>query len=401
MKLQPLSKSKYGDFLKCPWKAHALKNLGFEDKWGGAADMGIEMHDIVARILAGEITEEQGFGLASSPEVRWLVKRALELSLVQSDNVQLEHRVKIDKKGKITDLESKAMAHGILDIIEPDEGSGILRVDDWKSGKWEKDNEFERHLYAGVLAHALFPDYPKIRFNLIFVRSGNILTSDYAYAKKGDVTITAPDGSITVMSDPKGGMLAWIQAIVRRIEHTPAKPNPGAHCTNWYGSPCVFHGFECPLSSKLPATTHAALPDYEGYKKGFLMLKDHPDTITDPELVSDGYFAATQLEAAIRAVKHNAEEWSRINGSFKIGDSVFGWHDKPSYQVDEAFVLKTLIDAGVPYEDIARCVNVSKTSISKLSKKNYAEIRDALEALAITKVNKSRFGAIESKGELE
>jgi hypothetical protein len=58
MFLQPLSKSTYSTFEKCPWKAHAHKNLGIPSESSPAAELGVKAHELIAAILKGEISKE-------------------------------------------------------------------------------------------------------------------------------------------------------------------------------------------------------------------------------------------------------------------------------------------------------------------------------------------------------
>jgi len=402
MILQPLSKSKYEVFLKCPWKAHALKNLGLEDSWGQPAADGIETHDLLEGVLSERISEPMALEMASSDEVRSLFAKGVMLSpVVDKERALFENRVSIDKKGNITTDAKKSIAHGILDIVEPIPSKEIVVVSDWKTGKYQKDNIFERHLYGGMLAHAMFPEYSTVHFNLIFVRSGDVLHSEYKFSKKDkELLITSPSGKTEFLCDNKSPLLAWLEAIIRKIRTTPARPNPGQHCVKWYGTPCVFHGAECPLSQRLPATTHEILPDYKEYKEAFFAMRDHSDIINSADTAARAYFAATQLENAAKVVKQNAAQWTDRNGPFQIGDTMYGWHESDVNTVDTGFVIQTMLDSGMSVEEIGRVASISKTSIERLPIK-YNELKALLLGLGVSKESKRKFGPVKMKGEIK
>jgi len=400
MRLLPLSKSKYAVFLKCPWKAHALKNLGFQETTTLAAEQGIEAHAHLANILSGLTTVDDALQACSSEDVKYFVRQGLKLNPIRNhSNALLEKTISINKKGNPTDNIHKAIAHGILDVIDPDPEEDTLYVYDWKTGKWEYDSVFERNLYAGVLAHAMFPHLKKIKFSLIFLRSEHFVTSEYIFSNKDkEVTIVGPTGELELLSSNKNPILEWLSTILRKIKTTPAKPNPGSHCLNWYGAPCAFHGAECPLSDKLPATTNDLLPDYQDFKRAFFLLKETPDAISDSHIVALGYFAATQLESAAKAVKNNVEAWATRNGSFMVGDSEFGWHNIEVNEVDKISALQQMLESNISIEDIANAINISKTSLSRIPKRLYPGLRDSIIASTVTTTTKHRFGPIK-KGE--
>jgi hypothetical protein len=72
--LQPLSKSTYQTFESCPWKAHCHKNLGIKSESGPAAEMGIKVHELIAKILTGEIKYDDIDIFAETEEMATLTK---------------------------------------------------------------------------------------------------------------------------------------------------------------------------------------------------------------------------------------------------------------------------------------------------------------------------------------
>jgi hypothetical protein len=92
---------------------------------------------------------------------------------------------------------------------------------------------------------------------------------------------------------------------------------------------------------------------------------------------------------------HRIEEWSKTNGNIDIGGHRYGWKNTNTNDVDTEFVLEQLIKADIPLEDIAKVVNISKTSIAKLPKKKYGDLRDTLETFGVSTVaGKPRFGEL-------
>lgn len=76
MLLTPLSKSTWTNFEKCPWKAHAHKNLKIKSEYGLAAEIGVKAHELIAGVLKDEIPFEDIDLFAETPEISDLVKAA-------------------------------------------------------------------------------------------------------------------------------------------------------------------------------------------------------------------------------------------------------------------------------------------------------------------------------------
>jgi hypothetical protein len=387
MKLDPLSKSSYKRFLTCPWKAHAVKNLGFEESYGPAAAWGVEFHELIAKVLQKELTLEQALPKARDDEMAAMLDRTL--ILLPNFRGKAEEHVLVDKNGKRTDKEEKAIVHGYLDVMIQEDDETALVID-WKTGRWEQDDVFERHLYAGMLARAIFPKVRAIRFQLRFTRSGNILESIYTWEDKNNLHILAPDGSESTMYDVKGPMNAWIAGIRNAIRQTKAEPRPGEWCVKNYGKKCDFNGNICPLSQNADKALEAFVMQKDPIQ-ALMAARNGVITQSTAGLV---YQAIGQMESVLENVKDAVKNWSKENGNFKVGDSEYGWFNRKVYSVDEAFALETLFEAGLSYAEIAKVVNLSKTSLGRLSKRNYPELIEALQFAIDRKDGPPTFGAI-------
>jgi hypothetical protein len=385
VRLDPLSKSTYKNWLKCPWKAHAHKNLGLVDVSGPAALNGQEFHYLLAEALSGRMTLERAIAAASIEEIGWWLENTMRwLPFLPDQPLLLEEHIVIDKKGKRLDSKDKeqGIAHGILDVIVEENEDQILVVD-WKSGRWVQDDQFERHNYAGLLAHAAFPDARVIRFQLQFVRFQSTLESIYTFEDERNVHILEPNGKELKLYDQRGPLLAWIAAIRNRIRQTKCEPRPGAHCTNWFGRPCIFNGYECPLSENLPAV----MDDFVLTNDPVAALK----AIKNQEAVTSknaglALQAIQQMQSVLERVEGQVKDWSKEHGDFAMGQSRYGWGKRKKYEVDKAYILRALFESDLTYNEIAKAVNISKSSIDKLPA-GFADLKEAIEALGINELD--------------
>lgn len=312
-------------------------------------------------------------------------------------DLKVEEYVCVDKNGKRTDDPEKAILHGYMDVLCDLPGKNTTLIVDWKSGRWEKDNEFERHKYA-LLGRAVYPQNDNVIFQLFFLRTGHVLETQYRWDKTGKSCTIMHNGgpSNTVYGDKKDPILEYFNVRIQRINRTAPKPRPGKHCEKWYGKPCQCLGVECPLSANLPnVVEELAGTESELVASLFLDLIQNPAAEMSKEEVALAFYASAGLKKNLNSVNDAIQEWSRINGTFQLGDSTYGWFNKDEYTVDEPFALETLVEAGLPYDVIAKCVNISKTSLGKLSKKQYPALVETLNEWAITsQKGKPKFGVI-------
>jgi hypothetical protein len=128
----------------------------------------------------------------------------------------------------------------------------------------------------------------------------------------------------------------------------------------------------------------------------FFRAKDAADYLAlSANEASLAYDAVLQLEAGIKEVEKRLKHWSSANGSINLHEESYGWRDETAWVIDKSEVLRVLYDAGLQWEDIAKAVNISKSSIEKLPQK----LQDAKDLLTATAklTTKKRFGLIAAK----
>jgi hypothetical protein len=166
---------------------------------------------------------------------------------------------------------------------------------------------------------------------------------------------------------------------------TELHANPGRHCTHWYGKPCQFFGKECPLNdNKLISNDLPAILDNNKYSKA---LQDFDNGLPlTTETAGDCYYAIQQMQHFLSQAEKKIEHWSENHGPIKVGKSSFGWKNTYKYEVDKTYALETILDQEFPMDILPKIVSISKSSIAKLSKKKYGDLRELLETFAIAPV---------------
>lgn len=361
-----------------------FKNMGIESETSEAAQTGVDCHQLIADVLLGKVPEDAIDIFAQNEDVAYLTKEALNNFPRPTDesgaiaNYFVEQKIMADKNGNITDIKSEAIVHGFMDLTWRINATKA-KTRDWKSGAWEKINKPESHLYA-VLTRAIFPGITEVEFELCFLKSGHILTTTYEW-RDNYCHITYPDGTDEDIYSDYDPVLEYWNVRIKQIEDTPCIPVPGNHCTRWYGKPCQFLNKGCPLN-EIDPKHNAGLPvGFKGpeYSKALAsIIKDEPIT---NELASNGLYAIMRMEEYLKHAKNRIMDWSKDNGSIRIGNNVYGWTNRVVYDVDSQFAISTLIEHEVPFEDWP--VNISRTSISKLPKRKYKEVREILETFAV------------------
>ncbi len=360
----PLSKSTYAIAAVCPFKAYAHKVLKIPAETTDAAKNGTEVHRLWGLVLSGHIGVERAMAVAPNDEVKELIREAILREPIPWEDRQV-FELKLCMEGFI----------GYLDRCGINPTTGEWFVEDLKTGSYEYDDEFERDLYtylywrhAGVRA---------VKFYRFFCRTGTV--QEFFYPA---------EHLETVVKDK-------LQKALEYIVNTDPIPKPGLHCENWYGAPCRFLGKECPASEFVPVVADKFMPSTANdLGKAFLDVF-HGD-IT-PEKASKAYLASQQLKQACERVIDEIKNFTRDNGPIEVGGQLLGWQERKSYDVDKEFVLKTLLDADVPVEDIARVVSISKTSIGRLPK-YWGKLKNQLWTLAVTETeSEPKFGKIKEK----
>lgn len=253
-KATPASKTSIGDFQFCPWFYHATRVLGVKKEFGMAAMNGISAHKLISQVILGELDIPEALVQAPNTQVRnfltqtnhyWPLEHMREE--FARNHLTTEETVYVSEAGNRIKSRAKALCMGIVDIaIKP--SNGVAYITDWKSGKWVKDDEFERDLYAGLLGPVMFPECEEIVFTLRYIQSGDELVSRYRFSKtKGTIIVKDPDGGISVRAGIDNPILERVRGIVDDIKAAEPAPKPGPHCKKHYGSPCqLYSDGSCP-----------------------------------------------------------------------------------------------------------------------------------------------------------
>lgn len=253
----PVSKSQIASFLTCPWLWYAFKILKIKQEIGLPAMIGIWTHDLIQEIIVDGLSWSEAFAKAQRKEVGdlltlantwWPLGDLREKYL--AGNLIVEEQLYATRKGKGVKTPRSAIVTGVVDLAE--DAGRIVYIDDWKTGAWEKDNDLERNIYAGILAPAKFPKAQEVVFTLRFIQTGHTLQSTYQFSKSGHTCIvTDPNGDVIVRAAQENPFLQDIKEIVAQIEAAKPTPKHGVHCKKQYGSPCQFYADgSCPYWEK-------------------------------------------------------------------------------------------------------------------------------------------------------
>jgi len=387
MLLKPLSKSTKSNFDICPRRAWEFKCNGAEPIFSQPAANGQEVHGLWGRALLGEDASTVATS-ASNHEVSDLFYRALLATPTRkSVTSTFEQYITADRSGVLCALDD-AWVHGYLDRIDHDVWENTAYVDDLKTGKFEKDDRDERHIYAGILTKALYPDIERVVFTRIFARSGNCPAWIYAW-ERGRLVVTGPLGDIEVFASHADNPLVplYLEVILQQIDQTEPNPRPGRHCISMYGQACQFLGAECPGGLDLPQILKPTLPTQRNLGTAFLEIGRTAKTdITSvrPEVAADALAAVLQLKAATKNVEEKIKTWANENGDIVVDGDTYGWRETTKAEVDKSKVLDTLLGLGFAPSQIADIINISFTSLSRLSKRRYGDVRDLLLTSAVT-----------------
>lgn len=247
MNLLPLSKSTYQDFNRCPQYAYNRKIKKIQPPVGVAALKGVQYHKIISDIIKGASIRES-LKKATYPEVSdWLnltlVNRPIRKKFMNADS---EAKVLATRNLDVVYSQEEADLIGIMDVIWFDPNSKCMHILDFKTGRYENDNEIERHMYA-ALGKALQPAAKTIIFELYFVQSNRSLMSAYSWSSGDKVMVVrAPNNEITISREDINPLILWANNVLEEVEENDGTPKPGAHCKNWFGAECFYLQEHCP-----------------------------------------------------------------------------------------------------------------------------------------------------------
>lgn len=369
--LLPVSKSSMAMGRKCLKHLHNKKVLKIPDGDTIAASIGRDVHEWRAKILPGATSLETALAEISDPETTDLLCQTIAKSVYPYEpNQKLEIHYQ------------NPQFHGYIDRCG--RVNNRLFAEDLKTGRWEDDDEQERDLYSVLAWDALAtPEDKEMVFVRFFCRSGN--HHEFIYTPEG-------------IEDARERTLL----AVAELEAAEPIPNPGAHCLNWYGRPCGYHGTEhCPLAADVPALVDATLPvEMAAIGQAFMAIyRGDFDAEIPPTIASLALQGVHQIEAAAKIVKETLKSWAETNGPIEVGDKdKFGWYPVSDYEVNKTFALQVMLGSQMPTEEIAKTINLSKAAIERISKRRYPELRQSILDLAVTRSGgtKRRFGKIKA-----
>lgn len=448
----PCTKSFWSDCQQCPWKAfqhkvHKIKSRTTKGAWIGRATHSKVTNIRRGRLILDQFMADPAFFLDSRlldvhDEIAEMVQRAftsdpIVLTETEKERVLYEQYFAIDDRAQpgkehredYHDQESiwppptvtkknlrESFANGALDrLILRDNGSVI--VDDLKTERGQSDNIFERILYV-LGAKATYPGATVVTFGRHYLRTGTYVEWKYEFQnEKGKHTCieTTPEGEkITHGPFGQNPLLVYLKDFVTKIEQMEPRATPGPHCESWYGEPCQFLGNECPAAEELPAVIQTSLLDTAEppgpvdaetlCKSEFLkaIAQRREGFVLTKEQAAWAYSAFIQFQGFTKALEAAIKEWSRDNGTFRVGATDYGWFTVPENAVDRECALSEMLRS-MTVEEIAGVISISKSSINtKISKRKYPELREFLLSMAVSEVDsKPKFGALKNveKGE--
>ncbi|MFA5187470.1 MAG: hypothetical protein WC551_13405 [Patescibacteria group bacterium] len=416
-----ITKSFVSNLLICPLLALEQKR-GLRTESGPAGLIGSATHKWAAAVESGQITLDEfvsradellsDFEPAEREDITSLVRVASigdPIPREHKNNLQVEQKFAISDKGKLVDYWDKAaLWRGIKDIsfVMPD---GIVHTKDYKTERQPKDLAEERYSY--VLSDiAGNPKATKFQFARHYLRTQQYMVWHYEVkrGKSWAITETHPDGIVTTHG-PMGQnpFLFYCKGTQNNINKMEPIPIPGPHCDSWFGGPpCPLKGTTCPLAADVPAVVDAVVtdPDIETPSALLRNLADPSKEVAiNASVASWAYTSCNQLEGFIKAVKKRIEGWSKEkgpNGVFDIGGMPHGWFTSTVNEVDALFALTELLRSEMPLEDVVKALSISKTSLSKISKRKHGELREMLLKMAVKEVeSKPKFGALKNLSE--
>jgi hypothetical protein len=396
----PITKSFLADLARCPWKAFQHKALRVPSRSGPAAADGKEGHGLVEGIRRQEITLSNVSELASTEEIAALVNQAIAMTTPSSHTDLIEQWIGIDHDGNVVNSRQDAIAHGYIDRIIYSPGATHITIEELKFGRKRTDDTKERDIYTR-LTRAKFPEMAEIRFQRVWVRLR--LIDQWVYTFDGPaVTIVEsynrPHNALILRSEPDA-LLDYIRSCVDVVKKMDPVPIPGDWCENWYGEPCQFLGIDCPLANRLPQLSHNRdmITDQAVGNAVKQVLSGVPLDQIDKHTAALSLYGIAHLKALLKWGESRVAERARDLGPIEINGERYGWYTQEQHTVDnKPWVMKTMLDH-MPIEDVCNAINISPSSLKKISKRKYSAIRDSILSLGITTVGtKPKFGKLDN-----
>jgi hypothetical protein len=423
MHVKRYTKSLDFNFRLCSFAANEFHNNGAKRTSSQIAEDSSELHYLREQVGNGIIDLETAVEEASCEDVSTGLRNAIARDPYwHFTNLRYEAWFALGPrgsliKGKNKDKQRKELAVGKIDRIGPipitavksadvspllhDPSKKVLLIEDMKYG-WatDKDDESERHTYV-LGGMTLFPGFDIAIFSYYYPRFGQGLSVEWVYElrDKTQFFIIPPKGygePVELTGRKQNPLLEFVQERVEVMQATEPTPTPGEHCNNWAGSgePCQFNGNNCPLAEHVPAviegTSQPAITKQDilnapkdkapglaflARKYGYISNDD-----VDEEIGSLILLGSFQLTAAgngeIKDLQKIAKEKNLV---FTIGETKYGYFQSEEKTIDVVFFLDWLLSMeGVTTADIAKGINVSESSLKKLSKRKLGDTKQRI-----------------------
>jgi hypothetical protein len=320
------------------------------------------------QIRSGDTDVRTALAQASSPEVSELTAKSIANSIYQ--DIQDEKHEQYYHNGYV---------HGYVDRVG--RIGDKLFVEDLKTGRFESDDVVERDIYSVLVWDAeSTPEDKELMFVRFFCRTGN--HDEFHYSK-------------TDIEEARQNIIG----IVDEVRNSTPEPTPGDHCLHWYGRQCEFLSTDCPLAKDVPSLVESTVPvGLAAVGQAFMSIYQGGLNLSqvDGHTASLALQGVHQLKAASKMVEETLKAWADENGSIEVGGARYGWQKAADYEVDKAFALETMLRGHMSIDEIADIIGLSKTTIEKMPKRKYGEIRDTILNMGVSKVSagKRKFGKI-------
>jgi len=390
MELTPLSKSRYGVWEKCHWRAASEYIDKIRPAAGPAAALGRKLHALRRRVLIGTLNLDTA--------VKKLDKAAQDIlyeSIMMDEYAgypfqEFEKDIKIGMNGSLACRGNKAVARAIIDRIIPTDRNHVV-IEDLKTGRWIVDDVFERHLYVLAYIIAYRPtDY--IEFIRTYPQVKQIQRWHYERAddRRDYFAYRCLEDNETI------NLWDWFLEKWRDVCLSSPDPNPGDQCLNWYGAPCYFLDKNCPISFYAPAEMSNEVVGDLPLKALVQVRRSDAIAALPVDVIAAAYVAVKSIQSGLSDVEKKVKDWCKINKqTFKIGIDEYGWSETLGEIWQKGMIIEFLQDQGVNTYGLGKAVNISRSSLNSLPKEHHHLIDTILESFVLEgNRGKSTFGKV-------